>query len=154
MDYAITYFMYISSFNTYIDSIRPYSKQQSSTILKSSSDFKEVLASKQLETYTFNKSFPVDYVNKESTFFNKLRMYTPKDPEISQTLEESYHVSNFDILKKRSQSYTTPINKINVFSKYTQALTPNLGETKFDVQKQKIANIYLQNDAYFNKIAI
>lgn len=154
MDYANMTNMYISSFSTYINSVQPYSKKETSTQVKTDNSFQELLASKQLESYSFQKSFPIDYVNKESTFFNKLRMSIPKDPEVSQTLEESLHVSNFDLLKKRSESYTTPLNKINVFSKYTQALSQNLGESTFDVQKQKIANIYLQNDAYFNKIAI
>ena len=146
--------MYISTFNTYVGSVQPYNKQQLAAPSKSESSFKELLAQKQLTAYTLNKSFPVDYVNKESTLFNQIRMQTPKDTDTSKSLEESLHVSSFDLLKTRTDVYMANADKIKPFNKYTQPLTPNLGDTKFDVQKQKIANIYLSNDAYFNKIAI
>lgn len=146
--------MYISTFSTYVSSVQPYAKQQPATPSKSESSFKELLAQKQLAAYTLNKSFPVDYVNKESTLFNQIRMQPEKDSQTSKSLEESLHVSSFDLLKTRTDVYTENANKTKTLYKYTQPLTPNLGDTKYDVQKQKIANIYLSNDAYFNKIAI
>ncbi|MDD2357141.1 MAG: hypothetical protein PHX13_04450 [Thiovulaceae bacterium] len=146
--------MYISTFSTYVGSVQPYNKQQPAAPSKSESSFKELLAQKQLAAYTLNKSFPVDYVNKESTLFNQIRMQTPKDTDTSKSLEESTNVSSFDLLKTRTDIYMANTDKMKSFNKYTQPLTPNLGDIKFQIQKQKIANIYLSNDAYFNKIAI
>jgi hypothetical protein len=146
--------MYISTFSTYISSVQPYNKQQSATPSKSENSFKDLLAQKQLDPYTLNKSFPIDYVNKESTLFNQIRMQTDKDPNTSKSLEESLHVSSFDLLKKRAAGYTGTTNNITSLSKYTQPMAPNLGAIKFDVQKQKIANIYLSNNTYFNKTAV
>ena len=146
--------MYISTFNTYIGSIQPYNKQQSTTPSKSETNFKELLAQKQLAVFTLNKSFPTDYVNKESTLYNQMRIQTEKDPDTSRSLEESLHVSSFDILKTRTDVYTQNANIMKSLYKYTQPLTQNLSDIRFSVQKQKIANIYLSNDAYFNKIAI
>ena len=146
--------MYISTFSTYISSVQPYNKQQSAAPTKSENSFKDLLAQKQLDAFTLNKSFPIDYVNKESTLFNQIRMQTEKNPDTSKSLEESLHVRSFDLLKTRTDVYTENANKTKSLYKYTQPLTPNLGDTKFDVQKQKIANIYLSNNAYFNKIAI
>ena len=146
--------MYISTFSTYVGSVQPYNKQQSSAPSKSENSFKDLLAQKQLDPYTLNKSFPVDYVNKESTLFNQIRMQTEKNPDTSKSLEESLHVSSFDLLKKRTASYTQNTNNITSLSKYVQPIAPNLGGIKFDVQKQKIANIYLSNNSYFNKTAV
>ena len=146
--------MYISTFSTYVGSVQPYNKQQSNAPSKSENSFKDLLAQKQLDPYTLNKSFPVDYVNKESTLFNQIRMQTEKNPDTSKSLEESLHVSSFDLLKKRTASYTQNTNNITSLSKYVQPIAPNLGGIKFDVQKQKIANIYLSNNSYFNKTAV
>ena len=146
--------MYISTFSTYVGSVQPYNKQQSNAPSKSENSFKDLLAQKQLDPYTLNKSFPVDYVNKESTLFNQIRMQTEKNPDTSKSLEESLHVSSFDLLKKRTASYTQNTNNITSLFKYVQPIAPNLGGIKFDVQKQKIANIYLSNNSYFNKTAV
>ena len=146
--------MYISTFSTYVGSVQPYNKQQSNAPSKSENSFKDLLAQKQLDPYTLNKSFPVDYVNKESTLFNQIRMQTEKDPNTSKSLEESLHVSSFDLLKKRAAGYTQNTNNITSLSKYAQPITQNLGSIQFDVQKQKIANIYLSNNSYFNKTAV
>ena len=146
--------MYISTFSTYVGSVQPYNKQQSAAPTKSENSFKDLLTQKQLDLFTLNKSFPIDYVNKESTLFNQIRMQTDKDPNTSKSLEKSLHVSSFDLLKKRAAGYTQNTNNITSLFKYAQPIAPNLGGIKFDVQKQKIANIYLSNNTYFNKTAV
>lgn len=145
--------MYISSYNTYINAVQPFANKQSSTPqTQQQSSFQDLLLQQQ-QAYTLTKSFPVDYINKESTLFNRLRMQTPSDPEISQTLQESLHVSSFDILKKRTESYSSPLSSNKSSYKYSTPLSTTLGGNEFKIQKQNIANIYLANNSYFDTLS-
>ena len=154
--------MYISSYSTYIDSLQPYKKQPAVAATKVESSFKDQLLEKSLSPYTLNKFFPIDYVNRESTLFNKLRMQKESTEgttqeaatETSKSLDESLHVSSFDLLKKRAESYAQATSTITSSLKNKEPLKANLGDIKFDIQKSKVANIYLSNDAYFNKRAV
>ena len=146
--------MYISSYNTYINTVQPFANKQSSTPQTQVQNSFHDLLLQQQQVYTLTKSFPVDYINKESTLFNQLRMQTPSDPAISQTLQESLHVSSFDILKKRTESYSSYLGNSKSSYKYSTPLSVSLGKSEFTVQKQNIANIYLANDSYFNKVKV
>ena len=148
--------MYISTYNSYINPTQPYNKQSAAQTTKAQSSFKEQFLYKTIDTYNAPKSFPVDYINKESTFFNKLRMQQDisSDKEISKSLDESLHVSSFDILKKRESAYKQATYKVTAQQNKSHPLAPKLGSTDFSVQKSNIANIYLQNDAYFHQRAV
>lgn len=149
--------MYISTYNSYINPVGTYNKQSEAPATRPQSSFKEHLLYKTIDTYNAPKSFPIDYINKESTFFNKLRMQQDisSDKEISKSLDESYHVSSFNILKKRENAYSSS-NKTMITSllNYSHPLAPKLSNIDFNVQKSAVANIYLRNDAYFHKQAV
>jgi hypothetical protein len=144
--------MFVSTFTTFINPLQSYSALQRTAPLQTEqpSAFVELLAQKQLSAYTLNRSFPVDYVNKESTLFNQLRMQTPQDSQNETSLQASLHVSSFDILNKRTQSYEQNFSKTKSLYKHQQPLSCNLGNSNYSVQKQKIASIYTSNDNYFN----
>ena len=147
--------MYIPSFNTYINPLQPYDKNRPAAYSsRSQSSFRDELQ-KADAAYTLNKSFPVDYINKESTFYNKLRMQKDftSDFEVAKSLDESLHVSSFGILQKRSESYLQSGSNITSSLKSSYPLTPKLADVKFDVQKSAVASIYATNDAYFNNRA-
>ncbi len=149
--------MYIATYNSYITPTDTYNKRSSTATTKPQSSFKEQLHYKTTDTYNTQKSFPIDYVNKESTFYNKLRMQQDRasNTEIAKSLDESFHVSSFNILKKRANAYTAdPKMMITSSLKNSYTLAPKLSGIEFNVQKSNIANIYLQNDAYFYKRAV
>ncbi|MBU0632621.1 hypothetical protein KKA17_08245 [bacterium] len=148
--------MYISTYNTYINPTQPYNKQSILPGTKPSSSFKEHLLYKTIDTYNTPKSFPVDYINKGSTFYNKLRMQQDiaSDKEIAKSLDASYHVSSFDILKKRESAYTQTKYKITSSLKNGYTFAPKLSGIEFNVQKSAIANIYSNNNAYLAKRAV
>ncbi|WP_345991988.1 hypothetical protein [Sulfurimonas sp. HSL-1716] len=148
--------MYISTYNSYINPVGTYNKQETAPLTKPQTSFKEQLLYKTIDTYNVPKSFPIDYINKESTFFNKLRMQQDisSDEEISKSLDESRYVSSFNILKKRESAYQQTSYKITSLQNVKYTLAPKLGSIDFTAQKADAANIYIQNDAYFHKRAV
>lgn len=148
--------MYISTYNTYINPTQPYNKPSTLPSAEPYSNFKEHLLYKTIDTYNTPKSFPVDYINKGSTFYNKLRMQQEiaSDKEIAKSLDASSHVNSFDILKKRESAYTQTKYKITSSLKNSYSFAPRLSGIDFNVQKSAIANIYADNASYFTKRAV
>ena len=147
--------MYISTYNTYIDSTKPYEKPSQKASVQTKSSFFEQLSSKTFDSYYSAKSFPVDYVNKESTFYNKLRFSNQDDSnqEVSKSLDASLHVSSLEIFKKRADSYSQGSQALALPIKKISVPLDSSNNIKFNAQKSAALKVYQNNDAYFYKRA-
>ena len=150
--------MYVSIYNTYINPVQSSTQQPAKAVNTTSahSSFKEQLLSKTLEAYNAPKSFPVDYINKSSTFFNKMRIQQDiaSNKDIEKSMDESLQVSSFNILKKREEAYTQPARYTVASLRLKQnPLAPKLADIDFDVQKANVANIYMNNDSSIKRVS-